>query len=262
MKYGITTHPLIPGRAEPGDKSELVTQLLFGEHYTVLEAQKKWVLIENAADGYHCWIDKKQVTELSEKEFTSINTNSQKRCGDAIGFITDPEGHRFAIPCSSVLPGYSEGFLKIGTKKYAFDGRIARHDTDSRVRHAKRLLNAPYLWGGKSVFGMDCSGLVQVVFHCAGINVPRDAHQQAGIGEPVEFIDLTQPGDLVFFDNEEGRIIHVGIILSEGSIIHASGNVRIDKIDHQGIYNESLKAYTHKTRIIKRVEKIGLSLKN
>ncbi len=260
MKYGICTHALIPGRLEPSDKAEMTTQLLFGETYTVQDENKKWYLIENAHDTYTCWIDKKQHTALAKEQFELLASLPEKRCGDAIGFLDPRGGKRFPVPCSAIFPGYDGGHFTINTednkqtKTYDFDGRIARHDAESRVRHAKRLLNAPYLWGGKSAFGIDCSGLVQIVFNCAGIAMPRDAWQQAETGSTVDFIDTVQPGDLVFFDNDERRIIHVGIILETGKIIHASGSVRIDNIDHEGIYNEELQAYTHKMRIIKRYE--------
>ncbi|MCA1750236.1 MAG: NlpC/P60 family protein [Cryomorphaceae bacterium] len=255
MTHGIALQPLIPCRKEPSDKAEMVTQLIFGECYSVLEARAKWVFIKNETDGYECWIDFKQHHPLSENEKNEIQSLAQKRCGDAVGFLTDGGGRRFAVPCSAVFPGYSEGFVNLCGHRYEFEGRIARNDSDSVMRHALRLLHAPYLWGGKSVFGIDCSGLVQVVFACAGINLPRDAWQQAERGETIDFISLAEKGDLVFFDNEEGRINHVGIATGDGNIIHASGSVRIDKIDHEGIYNESLKKYTHKMRIIKRVGK-------
>lgn len=255
MSYGIALQPLIPCRSEPSDKAEMVSQLLFGERYELLEQGKKWVQIRNEADGYTSWIDAKQHTVLTADEKAELDSKPQKRCGDAIGYLTDKAGYRFAIPCSSVFPGYSEGFLKLCGKKYKFEGRIARHDADSVMRHARRLLFAPYLWGGKSVFGMDCSGLVQVVFSCAGVDLPRDAYQQAEKGEQVDFIATAEPGDLVYFDNAEGRINHVGICTGDGHVIHASGHVRIDPIDHEGIFREDLKAYSHKLRLIKRIER-------
>ena len=253
MSYGISLHPIIPGRAEPSDKAEMVTQLLFGQSYKVLEIQKKWVLIEIIADNYTCWIDRKQHNGLSEKNSEHTDTQNLKRCGDALGRVTDQNGLRFFIPCGSPLPAYREGNFSINGQNYEYDGRIARHDSDSVVRHAKRLIHAPYLWGGKSALGIDCSGLTQVVMACAGISIPRDAYQQATLGEGIDFIALAQPGDLAFFDNEEGKIIHVGIILENAKIIHASGSVRIDTLDHQGIYNDNTKEYSHKLRLIKRL---------
>jgi hypothetical protein len=253
MSYGIALQSVISGRREPSDKAEMVTQLLFGERYSVLEQSAKWVLIQNDTDGYQCWINAKQHQQISQNEKSEIDALPKRRCGDAIGYLSDPKGQRFALPCSALLPGYHDGKLKLINTVFQFEGRIARHDEDSVMRHARRLLHAPYLWGGKSAFGIDCSGLVQVVFACAGKNLPRDAWQQAEAGDAVDFISLARQGDLVFFDNDEGRIIHVGIATGDGHVIHASGSVRIDKVDHEGIYHEGLKKYTHKMRIVKRI---------
>lgn len=256
MKYGISIHPIIPGRAESSDKSEMVTQILFGQTYKVLEEQKKWILIEIIADNYTCWIDRKQHSEIQGDALSQIDRATIKRCGDALGRVTDMNGKRFFIPCGSPLPEYHEGKFNINAQNFEFEGRIARHDVDSVVRHAMRLIHAPYLWGGKSALGIDCSGLTQVVMACAGLAIPRDAHQQAELGEGIDFIDLAIPGDLAFFDNDEGRIIHVGIVLGNRTIIHASGSVRIDNLDHQGIYNEETKEYSHKLRLIKRLNRV------
>lgn len=252
MNYGIVHIPLIPGREDPSDKSEMITQLLYGECYTVLEVQKKWVLLENAADSYQCWIDRKQYFEIEASEFEKFTGQVQKRCGDAMGLVTDKNGRRFYIPCSAPLPYYSQGSFQMNGNRLEYDGHVARHDSDSPVRHAMRLLHAPYLWGGKSAMGIDCSGFTQVVFACAGIPIPRDAYQQAEGGDTVDFTDLAEPGDVAFFDNEESQITHVGIVLDQGKIIHASGSVRIDTLDHEGIFNETKGEYTHKLRLIKR----------
>ncbi len=253
MTHGLVMHPLVPGRKEPSDKAEMLTQLIFGERYTVLDSNTKWVLLENETDGYQCWIDAKQHHAIDSEKAEQLKALPQRRCGDSLGYLSDNKGHRFAVPCSAIFPGYSEGQFTLDGHTFDFEGRIARHDDDSVLRHARRLLHAPYLWGGKSALGIDCSGFVQVVFACAGKMLPRDAWQQAEIGESVDFIALAQKGDLVFFDNDEGRIIHVGIAIGDGRIIHASGSVRIDNIDHEGIYHEGLKKYTHKMRLIKRL---------
>lgn len=252
MTYGISVHPIIPGRAEPSDKAEMVTQVLFGEMYKVLELQKKWVLIEIHGDNYTCWIDRKQHTDSDLNPESETDFQADRRCGDPFGMITDEAGHRYHIPCGSILHDYHGGDFTMNGKKFSYKDRIARHDPESILRHARRFLHAPYVWGGKTAMGIDCSGFTQVVLACAGISIPRDAYQQAEQGEPVDFIDLAEPGDLAFFDNEEGRITHVGIITERGKIIHASGSVRYDTLDHQGIYNNDTKSYTHKLRLIKR----------
>lgn len=259
MTFGISIHPIIPGRAEPSDKAEMVTQVLFGETYKVLEIQKKWVLIEIQADKYTCWIDRKQHTD-SDIPPADFDFQADRRCGDPFGMITDAERHRYHIPCGSILHNYHGGDFELNGKRFQYKDRIARHDHESILRHARRFLHAPYLWGGKTAMGIDCSGYTQVVMACAGISIPRDAYLQAEQGESIDFIDLAEVGDLAFFDNDEGRITHVGIIIdsetdslqSKIKIIHASGSVRIDTLDHQGIYNNDTKSYSHKLRLIKR----------
>ena len=253
MEKGLVIHPVIPGRSEPSDKSEMVTQLLFGETYTVLEGNRNWMFIENNFDGYQCWIDPKQHHERPDDMEVIKDSSLLKRCGDPFGYLTGADNHRYGIPCGSILRGYKEGRVHMLERSLLFEGRVARHDRESIIRHAWRFLHAPYLWGGKTALGIDCSGLMQVIFACAGIDLPRDAYQQATKGESVDFIDLAEPGDLVFFDNEDKRITHVGVVLEKERILHASGFVRIDKLDHQGIFDVDTKTYTHKLRLIRRL---------
>jgi cell wall-associated NlpC family hydrolase len=247
MSYGVCIISVAPGRAEPSDKSEMVTQVLFGEHFEILQKKRKWSLIQLYTDGYKCWIDNKQYKPITKSIFDSVNSaeNNSRQLEDVMAvsingqkqyilkgsFINDTILSKFKVDIQTSIP-------------------VAQQQP---VHYARQYLNAPYLWGGRSPFGIDCSGLVQMSFLLAGSSMPRDAYQQAELGEAVDFIEEAQEGDLAFFDNEEGKIIHVGFIINGGSILHASGKVRMDKIDHQGIYNKELKTYTHKLRIIKRV---------
>jgi cell wall-associated NlpC family hydrolase len=157
----------------------------------------------------------------------------------------------------SNIPNTLDKFFYLRDTKYKLEGETKRPAKDKFrsgvIDVAKFYLNAPYLWGGKSVFGIDCSGLSQMVFRQFGIKLRRDAYQQAEQGELVGFLQEAKAGDLAFFDNNEGRINHVGIMMDNERIIHASGKVRIDAIDNQGIFNRELNRYTHKLRIIKRV---------
>ena len=107
------------------------------------------------------------------------------------------------------------------------------------------------MWGGRSVFGIDCSGFVQQVYAYFNIQLPRDAYQQAGMGKDIGFLAETICGDLAYFDNKEGKITHVGIMLDAQTIIHASGRVRIDYIDQAGILNKETGERTHQLRIVK-----------
>lgn len=235
MNYGIIKLPLVPGRAEPSDKSEMITQYSFGEPYKVLESTTKWKLIESAADGYQSWIDTKQHSDLSKEDFGAFDLKKARVSLEVLFALKGAGEDRIHVPMGS--------FITQGNNTESTDIKTI----------ALKLLNAPYLWGGKSILGIDCSGFTQIVFRCIGINIPRDAYQQAELGSTIDFIDLAETGDMVFFDNTEGRITHVGIMIDKGKIIHASGKVRMDTIDHEGIYNADEKKYTHKTRIIKRL---------
>lgn len=259
FRYGICTLSAIPGRVEPADASEMVTQLLFGEHYAVLERRKKWLRIKHAMDGYECWIDKKQHHEISEKFFGRLEKQKFMPVAlELVSLVRKPStGEYIPIMAGSSLPFLKANVFQIDREKFEFDGvaqmKPERKNKELLEQNARLYLNAPYLWGGRQTFGIDCSGFTQVCYKMIGHNIPRDSYQQASLGHALSFIEEAEPGDLAFFDNEEGRIIHVGMLLRENQIIHASGKVRIDRIDHQGIYNNDLRDYSHRLRIIKRL---------
>lgn len=246
MSHGIVKIPLIPGRKEGSDRSEMVTQLLFGELYTVLEEKEKWVFIENEADGYQCWIDRKQHNPIHADAYQNVREAQHQLSTEILG--ETESGMRIPFG-SKVNYSASPSISEISN----FKGDTARRQYADIETYARLFLDAPYLWGGKSILGIDCSGFCQVVYSACGIEIPRDAYQQAEQGVTIEFLQEAKTGDLAYFDNKEGRITHVGILLDRNEIIHASGKVRIDRIDHEGIYNEELKKYTHKLRIIKRI---------
>jgi cell wall-associated NlpC family hydrolase len=145
------------------------------------------------------------------------------------------------------------GLLSETFKTFNIPIELSTSTEDNLINLAESYVNSPYLWGGRSPYGIDCSGLTQVIFKMIGISLPRDASQQVGMGNTVDFINLTRVGDLAFFDDEEGNIIHVGIVLPDNKIIHSSGYVKIDLLDQQGIYNAKHKRYSHKLRVIKRI---------
>jgi hypothetical protein len=258
MYYGICLLSVVPCRKEASNTSEMVTQLLFGEHYSVVEQTETWLKIVVAYDKYECWINIKQHTKISEAAFKLLELQSAVITTELIQTITNKvSGLSFPIPMGSTLPGYMNKECKIENLNFIFEGKttqISIKKTSEEIIHtAKLFLNAPYLWGGKSIFGIDCSGFTQVVYKLNGYKLPRDAWQQAELGHPLSFVEEAQAGDLAFFDNEEGKIVHVGIILSTNEIIHASGQVRIDKFDHYGIFHSENKKYSHMLRVIKRV---------
>ena len=248
MQYGICNLSIVPLRFETSDKSELVSQVLYGEHFKVLEQQKSWSKIRLAFDKYEGWIDNKQFIKISEKQYNGLNDSSQILSTDLVEFIQDKNEELYPIPLGSSLNG-----LRI--LNHVHDGNVISkiNDKSEIVTTAFLFLNAPYLWGGKTPFGIDCSGLTQMVYKLNGYKLLRDASQQAFQGEALSFIEESEPGDLAFFDNSEGEIVHVGIIMKDNYIIHAHGKVRIDRLDHSGIYNAEKRCHTHQLRVIKKI---------
>ena len=252
MSYGIATLSIIPCRAEPTDKAEIITQLLFGEHYTVIEEQERWLKVKNAFDDYEGWICRKQFTEINSLEFDELSLNEFPLCGGLVGAIEYKNENR-NITLGATLPFLNQSKITIREEKHSFTGIPNTKHSSKLMEYAIMYLNSPYLWGGRSPFGIDCSGFAQIVYKLCGYKLPRDAYQQAEEGFDVPFVETSEPGDLAFFDNEEGKITHVGIITEPGKIIHASGRVKIDHLDSQGIYDVELKKYTHKLRLIRRI---------
>jgi hypothetical protein len=255
----INLNPLLPVRKEPREQSEMCTQLLFGEQFTILETTEKWYRIRNQADQYEGWIDRKMASDNNDnlKEDNSetilqiFTPLAQCRIENLNETIYLPAGSRFRH--YDIVTGYSS----IGNNTYVMPTdtlmKLSKHPASGNLllSIAKSFLNAPYLWGGKSIFGIDCSGLVQLCYALCGIQLPRDASQQVQNGYTINSLSDSTTADLAFFENESGKIVHVGILLDNQQIIHASGKVRIDLIDEQGIKLNN--SYTHRLKIIKRV---------
>jgi len=251
--FGICNLSSIPLRIEPNDRSEIVSQVLFGEHFKVLERIKQWARIKMQFDDYEGWIDTKQYKTITESNYNQLSEDSIVLNSDLIDYITGPNNFMMPIPL-----GASLSFLnnpEINTENYDFEGmKISGIKPKTNlINTAFMYLHAPYLWGGKTPFGVDCSGFTQMVYKLNGYPILRDASQQALQGDALSFIEESEAGDLAFFDNEEGKIIHVGIIMDDNYIIHASGKVRIDRLDHLGIYNAETNRHTHKLRVIKKI---------
>jgi hypothetical protein len=251
--FGICNLAVIPLRHEASDKSEIVSQVLFGEHFGILEKHNQWYKIKLQYDNYEGWIDSKQMQLISESSYQNLTDDTIILNADLIEYITGSNNLMLPIPL-----GASLSFLNhhdINKDNYEFEGSktSGKKNKNNLIKTSFMYLNAPYLWGGKTPFGIDCSGFTQMVYKLNGYHLLRDASQQATQGEALSFIEESEPGDLAFFDNDEGAIIHVGIIMDDNYIIHASGKVRIDRIDHLGIFNTETNKHTHKLRVIKKI---------
>jgi len=252
MELFICENVFVPLRSGPSHRSEMLSQILFGEKYRIIDRSGNWAKTETVFDNYRGWIDLDhlqhtpaddlpggEVLNRSLQCFRSDKTIMVIEAGSEI-YNPDFEGKKFSIGKNSysTCADFSINYV---TPK----GTIA--DT------AMKFINSPYLWGGRIPSGIDCSGYTQMIYKIHGKAIPRNSWQQAETGDTVGFIDEARTGDLVFFDNELGKITHVGMILSQGLVIHGSGRVRIDRIDHQGIFKHETGTYSHKLRLIKRI---------
>lgn len=247
-QYGFCTVSIAPLRAENKDQSEIVSQVLFGEIVEILEFEEPWMKIRTYTDNYEGFVDNKHIYKLTEKEF--------KRWSNGLSY-SEPRERDLMTPWGkqricrgSNVPAELDAF-KIGNLEFHWLDDIDTSDC-SILGLCEDYLNTPYLWGGKSPFGIDCSGFTQVVYRFQGINLPRDASQQCDLGFEIEFDDI-QEGDIAFFENKSGKITHVGILDGNGSIYHAAGCVRKDDFTQNGIFRKDIQSITHNLNCIKRL---------
>ncbi len=232
----------------------MLSQLLFGERVRILSTKKNdWVQVETLYDGVIGWMDRRQLYEVP----TSSVSDQPAVCID-IAEAVFCDGDSTYVTIGAEFDHYDGMIFRIADHVYRYSGQAAMGDSISPSyalieKLAKKLLNAPSLAGGRSPFGVDPAGLVQIVFKCIGVALERTAAEQVHHGETVDFWEAAQPGDLAFFCEETDQISHVGIVLENHNVIHAAGRVRIDKMDHYGIFNLDIQQYTHRLKIVKRI---------
>jgi len=253
MQYAVCCVPVSPLRKEPMHNVEMISQQLFGECCTILESSSGWIKIRCKYDNYEGWCQACHLQEIDEDQFSSTRKKLAAGWVNQICYADE----KMLIPFGSSMATFKRNKSAWKDKSLRYYGDTynpAKEKVNKKNIKwiSRKYLNTAYLWGGKSVFGVDCSGFTQTVFKFLNIYLPRDSWQQAESGEEVHLLHNAKCGDLCFFDNEEGRITHVGILLNDHEIIHSSGKVRVDKIDTGGIINGDTKLRSHKIKVIKR----------
>lgn len=249
--HGICNLSVTPLRVSASDESEIESQLLFGDYVTILEKGAPWIKVKNHSDGYEGWMDFKQLVYINVDDFKKGISIKHPVLTQGILPLNGPNGD-ITIMFGSSLPFLDNGKIIIGSEIYNTKTQIDI-TKKSTIDYFKMYLNTPYLWGGKSIFGIDCSGIVQNCFKAIGIDLPRDASKQVFEGKDIKWEDR-QIGDLVYFISSNGKVTHVGLLVELDQIIHAHGRVRQDKIDKKGIWNNNLEWYSHLFHSVKRIE--------
>ncbi|MGB3145492.1 MAG: NlpC/P60 family protein [Maribacter sp.] len=249
MQYGICQLSIIPVRSSPDEVSEMITQLLYGEHFKILESRKHWSRIKTIFDKCEGWILNNQLSFIPEEEFINIEQKQERKfVADLISFVEDSNKLLTPILMGSTIPDTPSLDLN-------FEGAILSQaqPKNQLISTALLFLNSPELKGGRTPFGIDASGFSQMVYKINGYELLRTAEKQSSQGSALSFVEESEAGDLAFFDNSNGIIDHVGIIMDNNYLIHVNGKVRIDRIDHTGIFNNDLRTYTHQLRVIKKI---------
>ncbi len=261
-RKGISFRGYIPLRSKPEHMSEMVSQVLFGETFRIMEEKGNWALISLDFDHYEGWVERGAISVIkseNEPETEGISETGET-CLVAkvpLTILLDVDhGGQLILPSGSIWLGSTGNASTIHGRRFEIlsnDDWIKPGPENDPEEIGNWLISVPYLWGGRSGFGFDCSGLVQHICRMLGIDIPRDSKQQAEMGSTINFMNETRKGDLAFFQNRDGEIAHVGMILDGGRVLHSYNQVRIDKLDQQGIFSSETDSYTHKLRIIKRI---------
>ena len=239
MEYGVVSINIVPVRKKNNAKSEMINQLFFGEIISIIEVKDNWSLIRSNLDDYKGWIRNLHFQKIQKKDYNLLSKKQNEFATNEMVLTNDDI--EITIPTGSLIS--SAKFLKYNYK--------TTNASKSLQETIKSFLNSPYLWGGKTKFGTDCSGLVQSIFKTINIILPRDACDQYKSGKEIN--SDFKLGDIAFFGESSKKITHVGILIDNTKIVHAYGVVRVDKFTSEGIYNNEEKRITHILQKVKRV---------
>lgn len=259
--FAISLHSIIPVRVEAREGAEQSTQMLFGELCTILEQIPRWNRVKLASDGQEGWVDAKMITLMSKDEHKAYRNSLTKAAMVAFPMtyaVSENNGQTIPLTAGTRLANYNAGRFEVLGVGFRIDPSMVIEtpielNQDNLLRTVRFFINVPYLWGGKNALGMDCSGFSQVIMSLFGKSLLRNASEQVTQGMSVESLETVQAGDLAFFDHEDGKISHVGIVIDPARVIHCSGRVKVEKLDSKGIFNAEIGAYSHHLVTIRRV---------
>lgn len=261
MGYGIALHSIVPVRAEAREGAEQNTQMLFGELCAILEEQPRWVRIRLESDGQEGWADSKMICPMKSEEYKSHKTALKTAATVAMPMayaMSENNGQTIPLTAGTKLTNYQDGRFEVLGVGFRIDpSMVITKSLDlneqNLLQAVRFFLNIPYLWGGKNAMGMDCSGFTQIVMSLFGKNLPRNASEQVTCGRMISTLSKAKAGDLVFFDHEDGKISHVGIVIDPERVIHCSGRVKVEKLDETGVFNAETGSYSHHLVTIRRI---------
>jgi len=257
----IALHSVIPVRAEAREGAEQNTQMLFGELAEVVEEQPRWRRIRLESDGQEGWVDAKMITPMTDKEYAAYKKALKTAATVAFPMayaMSENNGQTIPLTAGTRLTNYKDGRFEVLGVGFRIDPSMVitaplELNQENLLKAVRFFINVPYLWGGKNALGMDCSGFTQTILGLFGKALLRNASEQVTQGKPVKDLAKAQAGDLVFFDHEDGKISHVGIVIDSDRIVHCSGRVKVEKLDSQGIFNAETGEYSHHLVAIRRV---------